>query len=134
MINVEDIYFYKNELIRAASIDGDYEDFMIMSTEFPVRYCDFTTVDNIYIGDTDHCDDKILTQRDIDNGAMKHTIPLDILEEMVDTAKTELKKAIKKDEEGYVYICRREDDDFAVGICPSTEPLKKATEEEWQSI
>ena len=134
MITVEDIYFREDELIRASSIGGEYEDFMIMSIESPERYGDFITVDGIYVGDTEHYEDKILTQQNLDDGAMKHTIPSDLIEKLVDTARTELEKTVGKEGIGYVYVCRREDDDFAIGICSSVEPLKKATEEEWQSI
>ena len=134
MIEVENIYFQTNELIRASSIGGDYEHFMIMSTESPERYGDFITVEGIYVGDTEHCDDTLLTQNDLDDGAMKHTIPSDFIEKLIDTAKNELKNTVGEDGKGYVYVCRREDDDFTIGICTSTEPLKKATIDKWEKL
>ena len=134
MIHVEQIYFKEDELIRANSLDSGYDNFMIMSTESPTRYGDFITVNVVYIGDTDYYDDTILTEKDLNNGAMKHYVLSDDEEKLVDTAKEELKKTIGEDGEGYVYVCRREDDEFAIGICTSPDPLKKATEEEWLSL
>ena len=128
MVKVEDIFFKTDELIRANSLDEGYEEFMIMSTEFPERYGDFVTIQSIYVGDTEHYDDKMLSQKDLDNGAMTHSIPYDFIEKLINTAKDEL------GEDGYIYVCRREDDDFAIGLCTSTEPLKKALIEEWGNL
>jgi len=134
MIHVEQVYFEEDELIRASSLDGDYENFMIMSIESPTRYSDFITVEGVYVGDTEHCDDKILTENDLADGAMKHSIPFDFEEELVGKARDELIKEVDQDGTAYIYICRREDDDFAIGVCTSTEPLKKATTEEWENL
>jgi hypothetical protein len=128
VIHVEDIFFKTDELIRANSLHAGYEDFMIMSIESPKRYGDFLTVQPIYVGDTEHYEDKILSQKDLDDGAMTHSISSDVIEKMVKTASLEL------GDDGYVYVCRREDDDFAFGICSSPDPLKKATTEEWENI
>ena len=135
MIKVEEIYFKESELIRASSMDGDYENFMILSTERPERYLDFTTVNNIYFGDSEHADDVMLTERELEEGfAMIHSIGPDDKEKLIADSVRSLTDSKESNGSGFVYICQREDDDFAIGICVSTEPLKKATIEEWESL
>jgi len=135
MIEVIDLYFKKEELIRARGIDSDYEDFMILSTECPKRYGDFITVNNTYFGDTAHYEDVLLSQKDFDEGdAMTHSISPDIKEKFVNEATESFKKSSDFNGTGFVYVCQREDDDFAIGICVSSEPLRKAKLEEWEML
>lgn len=134
MIQVETIFFEENELIRAANRGGDYENFMIMSTEHPKEYRDFIIVESLHFGDTDHYEDKILTQNDLDDGTIPSTPSCEAVEKLTEDAKKELGKEIGFNGDGYVYICTRADDDFAIGVCVSINPLKKATEEEWGSL
>jgi hypothetical protein len=136
MITVEEIYFKESELIRASSMDtGGYEDFMILSTERPERYGDFVTVNNIYFGDTEHHDDVMLTERELEEGlAMIHSVGPDDKEKLIADSVRALTDSKDSNGSGFVYICQREDDDFAIGVCVSNDPLRKAKIEEWEAL
>jgi hypothetical protein len=131
---VEEIYFEKGDLVNSySSITGEYEDFMMMVTE-DGTVDDVIVVDDFYVGDTLTEDDIVLMPKDIDDGAIKHYPSEQVLKKVLKDAKKELTKDIGDDTKGYIYVCTREDNEFASGICISPDPLRKATQDDWTII
>jgi hypothetical protein len=113
-IIVEEIVFKENELVNSYNtISGDYEDFMMLTI------IEDSTVNDVIVVDEMPFDPESETSK---------------MKKALKDAKKELANDISEDEEGYVYICTREDNISAVGLAISEVPLRKATQEDWTVI
>jgi 3-dehydroquinate synthase class II len=134
-IVVEEIHFTNDEYVNSFStITGEYTDFMMLTILGQGTFDDIIVLEDFYIGDTDTKDDVVLTQKDLEDGAITHVPSEQSLKKVIKEAREELIKDVGEEGVGYIYICSREDDEYAVGLAISEQPLRKATQDDWVII